>query len=74
MDTRFIDLGTALQASKIKLIEEFEPEISAVLEGEIIKRYFYREGMYAYFLATNDEVFKAQEIIMNREVYNSILK
>jgi carboxyl-terminal processing protease len=74
MDTRFIDLETALQASKIKLIEEFEPEISAVLEGEIIKRYFYREGMYAYFLATNDEVFKAQEIIMNREVYNSILK
>ena len=74
METRFKDLETALQASKIKLIEEFKPEISAVLEGEIIKRYFYREGMYAYFLATNDEVFKAQEIIMNREVYNSILK
>ena len=74
MDSRFENLETALQASKIKLIEEFKPEISAVLEGEIIKRYFYREGMYAYFLATNDEVAKAQEIITVLNNYNNILK
>ena len=74
VDTRFKDLETAVRASKLKLIEKFESEIRAVLEEEIIKRYFYREGMYAYFLATNDEVFKAQEIILNREAYNSILK
>ena len=74
VDTHFKDLETAVRASKLKLIEEFGLEISDVLEGEIIKRYFYREGMYAYFLATNDEVFKAQEMIINREVYNNILK
>lgn len=74
MDSRFENLETALQASKIKLIEEFKPEISAVLEGEIIKRYFYREGMYAYFLATNNEVAKAQEIITDLNNYNNILK
>lgn len=74
IESNFEDLEKALQTSKLKLIEDFEPKIRSVLEEEIIKRYFYREGMYAYFLATNKEVFKAQEIINDRDAYNNLLK
>ena len=74
IESNFEDLEIALQTSKLKLIEGFEPKIRSVLEEEIIKRYFYREGMYAYFLATNKEVFKAQEIINDRDAYNNLLK
>ena len=74
IESNFEDLEIALQNSKLKLIEDFEPKIRSVLEEEIIKRYFYREGMYAYFLATNKEVFKAQEIINDRDAYNNLLK
>ena len=74
IESNFEDLEIALQTSKLKLIEDFEPKILSVLEEEIIKRYFYREGMYAYFLATNKEVFKAQEIINDRDAYNNLLK
>ena len=74
IESNFEDLEIALQTSKLKLIEDFEPKIRSVLEEEIIKRYFYREGMYAYFLATNKEVFKAQEIINERDAYNNLLK
>ena len=74
IESDFEDLEIALQTSKLKLIEDFEPKIRSVLEEEIIKRYFYREGMYAYFLATNKEVFKAQEIINDRDAYNNLLK
>ena len=74
IESNFGDLEIALQTSKLKLIEDFEPKIRSVLEEEIIKRYFYREGMYAYFLATNKEVFKAQEIINDRDAYNNLLK
>lgn len=74
IESNFEDLDIALQTSKLKLIEDFEPKIRSVLEEEIIKRYFYREGMYAYFLATNKEVFKAQEIINDRDAYNNLLK
>ena len=74
IDSNFEDLEIALRMSKLKLIEEFESKIRSVLEGEIIKRYFYREGMYAYFLATNKEVFKAQEILNDNNTYNSLLK
>lgn len=74
IESNFEDLEIALQTSKLKLIEDFEPKIRSILEEEIIKRYFYREGMYAYFLATNKEVFKAQEIINDRDAYNNLLK
>ena len=74
IDSNFEDLEIALRMSKLKLIEDFEPKIRSVLEEEIIKRYFYREGMYAYFLATNKEVFKAQEILNDNNTYNSLLK
>ena len=74
IESNFEDLEKALQTSKLKLIEDFEPKIRSVLEEEIIKRYFYREVMYAYFLATNKEVFKAQEIINDRDAYNNLLK
>ena len=74
IESNFEDLEIALQTSKLKLIEDFESKIRSVLEEEIIKRYFYREGMYAYFLATNKEVFKAQEIINDRDAYNNLLK
>jgi len=72
--TGFKDLEIALRASKLKLMDTFESEISAVLEEELIKRYFYREGMYTYFLDTSKEVIKAQEVITDLNTYNNILK
>ena len=74
MERGLEDLEASVQTSKMELIEAFKNDINATLEGEIIKRYFYREGMYTYFLATNNEVFKAQEIINDSELYKKILR
>jgi carboxyl-terminal processing protease len=74
MEEHFKGLNADIQESKLKLMDTFEADIIAVLEGEIIKRYFYREGMYAYFMATNTEVFNAQEILNNTQAYQNILK
>ena len=74
METSFERLEVSLLEEKLKLMETFKTEIITALEGEIIKRYFYREGMYAYFLSENAEVFKAQEIINDIPVYQNILK
>lgn len=70
----FEDLNRAAQASKLKLMDTFKEDIIAVLEGEIIKRYFYREGMYTYFIGKNKEVFKAQEILNDSQAYQNIFK
>ena len=74
MERGLENLEASVQTSKMELIEAFKNDINATLEGEIIKRYFYREGMYTYFLATNNEVFKAQEIINDSELYKNILR
>ena len=55
-------------------LDQFKTDIMSVLENEIIKRYFYREGMYAYILSSNTEIFKAQDIINDVRAYQNILK
>ena len=74
MTARFETLNETLKKSKLKLIDQFKEDIIAVLEREIIKRYFYRDGMYRYLLSNNTEIFKAQEIINDVKVYQNILK
>ena len=72
--TSFDALSVSLQDSKLKVIDQFKTDIMSVLENEIIKRYFYREGMYAYILSSNSEIFKAQDIINDVRAYQNILK
>ena len=74
MEASFEALEASLRNSKLKIIESYKKDISYVLESEIIKRYYYREGMYVHFLNTNPDVFRAQEIINNTQVYQNILK
>ena len=74
MTARFETLNETLKKSKLKLIDQFKEDIIAVLEREIIKRYFYRDGMYTYLLSNNTEIFKAQEIINDVKAYQNILK
>ncbi|MDC1472443.1 S41 family peptidase [Flavobacteriaceae bacterium] len=74
MTTRFKAFEKSLQTAKLELINQFKDDILSALENEIIKRYFYREGMYSYLLSTNAEIFKAQEIITDIQTYQTILK
>ncbi len=74
MNPSFEVLNTTLRESKLKLIDLNKLDILSNLEGEIIKRYFYREGMYAYFISTDAEIFKAQEVVIEKAIYQNILK
>ena len=74
MTSSFKTFEKSLQTAKLELINQFKDDILAGLENEIIKRYFYREGMYSYLLSTNAEIFKAQEIITDIQTKKNILK
>ena len=74
MEAGFKELNATVRKSKLRLMDVFEVDITSILESEIIKRYFYREGMYTYLIAKNKEVFKAKEIINDSQVYQNILK
>ncbi|NJW53798.1 S41 family peptidase [Salinimicrobium oceani] len=60
-------------AKKQALITK-KSEIRSLLSEEIIKRYFYKEGLYEYYVKKNPEIIKAKEILNDQQAYKKILK
>ncbi|KAA2219306.1 S41 family peptidase [Maribacter flavus] len=62
-----------IQKGKINALDKYQKEIQKNLEDEIIKRYFYRDGLYQYYLSHDDAILAASELLENSSKYNSIL-
>ncbi len=67
-------LIASIKLSKEKALDTYKKEIVALLTDEIIKRYFYREGLYTYYVKHNPEVAKSKEILNNKSQYDKILE
>ncbi|MFT5677973.1 MAG: carboxyl-terminal processing protease [Planctomycetota bacterium] len=79
------DLKDEIAASYSKLMEQIgaakerkvtkkKAEVMSLLSDEILKRYFYAEGLYDYQLEHNPEILKAIEILNDDKKYKRILK
>ncbi len=66
-------LGT-ISKSKGQALDTFESEIQKQLEDEIIKRYFYREGLYDYYLISDSAIVTANTLLKDRSKYDALLK
>lgn len=71
---KYKDLLLAVNRGKISALDSYKNEIKKLLEDEIITRYFYREGLYQYFLAHDDAILTAKELLADNSKYASILK
>ncbi|WP_029036388.1 S41 family peptidase [Salinimicrobium xinjiangense] len=67
-------LQGSLNASKQQALVSKKAEIKSLLSEEIIKRYFYKEGLYEYYTKNNPEIIKAKEVLNNQNEYKKILK
>tara|TARA_Y100000385_G_scaffold291595_1_gene370547 strand:- start:7078 stop:8715 length:1638 start_codon:yes stop_codon:yes gene_type:complete len=63
-----------INAIKDHEINNNKSQLLVLLENEIILRYFYREGLYKYYLSNNNEIQKATDILLDLDKYNSYLK
>ncbi|HEA19896.1 hypothetical protein LCGC14_0666340 [marine sediment metagenome] len=63
-----------IEKSKITALEDFQKEIQQKLEDEIIKRYFYREGLYDYYLKNDEAILAASGLLVDEGKYFEILK
>ncbi len=68
------DLLLAINRGKVKSLDTYKTEISKKLTDEIVKRYFYREGLYDYNLEHDDAILTAKELLTNLNQYDSLLK
>ena len=62
-------LVDGLNRYKNQAIDDNKIQLLALLSDEIVKRYFYREGLYTYYIAHNPEIQKATEILKNPSTY-----
>ena len=63
-----------LNTYKNEAINKNKTQLTSLLENEIVKRYFYRQGLHEYYLANNEEILKAVEILENPAKYASYLR
>ena len=68
------ELKGVVNESKYQLMDWFKNEIVAVLEKEIVKRYYYRKGMYEFYLLKDEDVVAAKQLLNDTKVYLNILK
>ncbi len=69
----YSNLDAAIAKAKDKAIDERQEEIENLLVDEIVKRYFYRDGLYEYQLLHNTEIKEARAVLEDRARYNKIL-
>ena len=69
----YADLQQAIAKSKNKELDNKRIEIENALVDEIIKRYFYREGLYEYHIKHNAEIAEAIAVLQDASRYNGIL-
>ena len=64
----------ALDQAKDKKIVNKKAEIMSLMSDEILKRYFYKEGLYDYQVVNNPEIRAAIDVLNDEKKYKKILK
>lgn len=73
VNKEYKDLLASIKQSKVDALDTYKKQIEKQLTNEILKRYFYREGLYEYQL-TNDEAIKtATTLLADKAKYEAIL-
>lgn len=70
----YSELLMAIQTEKFKELDKNKEEIINELSEEIIKRYYYAEGVYRQKAIYDNVILKAVSILNNEKEYNSLLK
>lgn len=62
-----------INQEKEKALDTYQKEIQSNLEDEIIKRYFYRKGLYDYYLKNDEAILTAAALMNDKNKYASVL-
>ncbi|MDG3582975.1 MULTISPECIES: S41 family peptidase [Galbibacter] len=67
-------LMSDIEKSKLASLDEYRQSISKNIEDELIVRYFYRDGLYDYYLQNDEAIKAAKDVLKDNNKYKSILK
>jgi len=69
----YANLLTQIQQGKMTALNQHKKEIQKKLEDEIVKRYFYRDGLYDYYLRNDEAILEATSLLADSGKYEGIL-
>jgi carboxyl-terminal processing protease len=72
--TSYNSMLEAIKKAKKKEVVDKKAEIKSLLTDEIVKRYFYKEGLYNHQIKYNPEIRAAIEVLNDEGKYQRILK
>lgn len=73
ISSNYQNLLNTIERHKSDAIDANKDQLSSLISDEIIKRYFYREGLYTYYIKNNPEIQKSLELLNNPSEYKRIL-
>ncbi|OIQ27241.1 MAG: peptidase S41 [Bacteroidetes bacterium MedPE-SWsnd-G2] len=73
ISSNYQSLLSTIERHKSDAIDANKSQLSSLISDEIIKRYFYREGLYTYYIKNNAEIQKSLELLNNPSEYKRIL-
>ncbi|SHM86943.1 S41 family peptidase [Polaribacter sp. KT 15] len=73
VSSEYSKIKEKLADDKIKEISKNKDIITALLEAEILERYFYKEGVYKYNLKNDEAISQAVALLNNPTQYTQIL-
>lgn len=74
LKSSYSDLMANIETYKAQSLDVNKNRLNALLEEEIIKRYFYSEGFYEYSIKNNPAVIKSVQILNNPLEYRDLLE
>lgn len=74
IDKAYNDLKASIGNYKNQQLDSNKEQLTSLLTDEIIKRYYYSEGVFNYYTQNNTEVLKGKEILQNNTEYQNILR
>lgn len=67
-------LLASMHKGKTDALDRYRAEIKKNLEDEILKRYFYRNGLYEFHLTNDEAILAATALLQDDSKYNEILR
>ncbi|MGK0385406.1 MAG: carboxyl-terminal processing protease [Patiriisocius sp.] len=74
IESSYLLLMAVMDTAKDQKIVDKKAEIISLLKDEILKQYFYRDGLYDYQVVNNPEIKTAMDVLNDEKRYKKILK
>jgi carboxyl-terminal processing protease len=63
-----------IKRSKKAALDTYKAKVENEIKDEIIKRYFYREGLYKYYLKNDEAILTGKKILADQKKYEKLLQ